>query len=596
MVAPGEINPTDEQLPRNTPKELTLEVLAIMLAAKEGFQDDSATYEADLHLFGGQSEDQAYVNIAYIQELGRYHELRHSTSYPTDSVFRPETMDMQKRSLAVGRTLLSFSNQVAKELASTEIYDLSRANTTDKLLLQNRDPFEVMLQWNAVADLIINQAADILATTAKRFKDYLPPPESAIVETEMQEAPKLQNTTRTIPGLDAIIELIHDPKSTTNRTVLPIIAKNLTELYEDWQETARLNRGVTRKVLGTIAMLGIPEVQNALQRGIKVLEDAQEIRPEAQVQPLQDELAEHLAVIIEASKAFCPTWTSLKAKLKPFANEMLRLSRKEKHPLPIPEDANKRLTGILYVLEQLGSVTANPAESYTKLKMLFIGEYREKQIIDAYVRALAAGNAKPNVGVDTWRPAAEDIVSLDEQWDRIEPIIREHWTPQKGTREDAITAMRKAIDQYYAARLNARRELTRDEISSIVRSQGMSENYQRRAAVLDHFIRLSDSQRHDASKPDAVRWSDTSTQEQSYFCVTFKDSTDREWAMLETLTGEKNTFAIPLDIIAMYGALDEFLDMFDADMQDEFAEYQIAHEDGWTTESHIARITAKVTE
>ena len=124
----------------------------------------------------------------------------------------------------------------------------------------------------------------------------------------------------------------------------------------------------------------------------------------------------------------------------------------------------------------------------------------------------------------------------------------------------------------------------------------VAENIRNSASVITHFVELADSQQSFQASmvSDTLLYSLEMPWDERYYCVVFKDTRGKEWALFETLGDKEASFVIPTSIINEYGTIREFVEVFDDDMQHEFEPYAVLHGTDWTAASHIARIEEKM--
>jgi hypothetical protein len=583
---PGEVNLTDSHAALPPDESLPDRVVSIARHAETAFEDELEAYAADLHLFGtysGGIDETVQVMKTQIE----YAKKCRDSPYPEISLLRLDSLEAQDQHLSIGQALLSLSHHTAREVMPTDAYTQKGGIITGQLLAQNRDPATEILRWNTAARTILKCSAQTLATSATQLSMYLDPIErQAVTQNAMAKAQTHLSYREGPPGLGDIVERIHDPSSSASRLIPTEFSIPIIRLYEKWLSAARSSEGAYEKAVSIFLLQNTLEIQafhNPKATERKTLSDTDLLRR-------REELAALIDTPIDASKLYNPSWNSLKASLKPFANELLRQSRKEKDPLPIPEDANKRITGRLRVLEQLGNA-ADPTKSFEKLKSVVIEEYPLTRKIEAYTRMLAAANVESDLS--KWHPVTDDIALIEQQWDRIKPIIEKSWSPSQGTPSDTIAAIERSVAQFTAAQQETKNQLVKEEVKGAMDHPLSDGDSRRRAAVVNHFMALGDSQLPTKNNTDlgTIFWTDSSRG--NYFCVTFNDALDKGWALLEAFTNDE-TFVIPVDTIHEYGSVAEFVELFDEEMQHEFGQYRLSHEPDWTAESHIARVTARV--
>lgn len=587
-ISGGETFPSDGTTPLVA--DLSQRALSVSRLAREQYDAEIEQYGADLHFFGKQDDAETHANTVDLREQSQHAHLITSSLYSNVSALMPETLARECRCLAIGRTILSFSHQTIKELLPGMT---TTTNFVDWLRGAGCDPLESVLRWNAAACTILRYSADILQITSLQLSNYLDPSSAALVREDVTEKRSVELTIAdTPPGIDMLVELLEDPQ-THYPEIPPQLVERIIETYAAWRATARSCLGATDKTIKLIDIYKLAETKTAQKP--KPHQPEILLGPEA-IQDYQKNLAATIADHNEASQPYHPTWSQIKADLKPFSNELLRQIRKEKHPLQFPENANKRITGLLRVLERFGAPNADAAAVSKDMQALFVREHEAQIDVTVYTEILRQADIKADLS--KWHPVTEDIEAIHKQWASIEPILQKSWVPEQGTKEEAIAAIANAIACYYKSKLIFERNLVKQQIEFGADDSNMDPNFQKRASVMRHFIRRADEQRQPADDEQCgtPTWPQSSETSDFYYCVTFRDAKNQQWALLEMLTGTEASFVIPMQEIAACGTLDEFVEVFDQTMQHHFQSYQVTHTTDETADDHIARILARTTE
>ncbi len=329
---------------------------------------------------------------------------------------------------------------------------------------------------------------------------------------------------------------------------------------------------------------------------------------------------------------FRPSWNQVQNQrtgIKTFSNKLLRFGSQQKDAPP-----GKRLTRMLHGLEQLGGQTDDPTELLEKFKAHFTVE----GLIADRINMAQDVFARAGMGIDTsdWDPISGDLDFLAAHWKgSIKAIAQEHWVQKTGTRADALAAISYALTQYTSAKkellhpehrlaaiaralgvvalpaearpqtnaAHPNRELkrlaTQKRFKEIREDRSVPEDMRERAAVIEHYLDLAESQRtpdDDDEFGDLFLTKRSEQHSRRYFGIRFRDEQQKEWAILESLTLEAATFVIPMDLVRSLGSLEEFISSYGKTAQRELGSVYAVHKTDWTAETHIERITAKLAQ
>jgi hypothetical protein len=484
---------------------------------------------------------------------------------------------------------------------------------------------EDLLRTSALALILTQQSGEILdslsitilGTMAKQTKTG----EKPIIDFDNNIRESEGTTDRRIVT-EATIAALRDPQNTFHdsvRTVAPALIKT----YRDWLETRELV-----KLHGTA---NVRQVANSLAATAEANMNKSPESIEELIAGVQAEINRLLTLHSDQVREFRPSWNQLqKVGLRPFSTDLLRLGRTETNPLPIAESQDaKRITGVLHVLERLGKTDAETLQH--KFARIIGSEHTVGHSIQNGRTAIemAGGDAD----ITAWQPLGADLDFATTHWNAVRPVIDEHWAPRDGsTRPQAVEAISRALNAYKAAKrefehperrlesiarpLGAvalppeakpqlqtsagelRRQTARNALRAVASNEQFSTNVRQRTEILDHFMATAAKQVRpgDAESFGQLYISEPVPHGTRYFCVTFRAPDNSEWVLLESLTPDVATFAIPQRLVAQFGTLLEFVKTFGKREQQQLGSQQVIHVHEWTTQSHIARIMQKITD
>jgi|GEM_PF-2991821 len=267
-------------------------------------------------------------------------------------------------------------------------------------------PRDLPFKWNNIGFQILSQSSVVLDTASLRLLlSFQTGPEIHIPEVPQRDKTHLATT-------DLAIATLHDPRNRVHlESLAPEMVATHADTYGKWrQASAMLPDGVP-----TITARNMAKVSEARKR-----EKAE------QVAALDTELTHLITAHDEQPGVFHPKWTMLdkRAGLRPFCNKLLHESRSETGILAIAttQDA-KRLTGVLYALEQLG---CTPEQFETKMNRLIIDEHATNTVIQQVASELATLGAQPSA---EWHPLENDLRFLQKHWPTVVEIVKSTWKP-----------------------------------------------------------------------------------------------------------------------------------------------------------------------
>lgn len=267
-------------------------------------------------------------------------------------------------------------------------------------------PRDLPFRWNNIGFQILGQSGLVLDTTSLRLLlSFQAGPEIHIPEVPQGDKTHLATT-------DLAIATLHDPR---NRVHLESLSPELIATHADTYSKWRQASSMLPDALPDITAKIIAKVSDARKR-----EEAE------QVAVLDAELTQLVTTHDERPGIFHPKWTMLdkRAGLRPFYNKLLHESRSETGTLAIAttHDA-KRLTGVLYALENLGST---PEQFETHMNRLIIDEHATNTVIKQITSELATRGAQPAA---EWHPLEDDLRFLQKHWPTIIEIVKSQWKP-----------------------------------------------------------------------------------------------------------------------------------------------------------------------
>lgn len=622
----------------------------IQLRAMGNYDADLPGYVDDLALFDSESEEAQTEQLTTLQEQRALYTFikEHEAEVAQQSeLLEPEARTERHQCIDISRKFAALSYKIAQEIIDGQGRVVPDDGLVALLASQARDGFEAMLRWGYVANNVLMQERTILYAMARQIKQYLSPQQRQEIETDIRDNPV--DYADYIPGVRTIEGFIRSSRHDMRR-IPREIRTDFPAIYKEWQNAIRLrlNEKVHEALNVIAARISYTEIlQNPhkyttelqalaeadAQASTAAVEDQEKARKTAEeARALQQELAAIIEAYSKKSAVFRPSWNQVQKAapgIKTFSNELLRFGQQQRDAPPA-----KRLTRVLHALEQLGSKTDDP----TQLSEKFNAHLTVEQLITEKITIAQEALAQAGMQADTsdWEPISADLDYLALHWKHnITEVAGEHWVPKTGSRTDALAAISYALTQYNKAKkeilhpehrlaaiarslgvvalpaearpqtksmqlnLEAKRAVTKKRFKEIREDMSVPEDMRERAAVIEHFLDLAESQR---TPEDDIEFGDlflTKSSEQHkrrYFGVHFRDEQQKEWVLLESLTPEAATFVIPMDLVRSLGSFEDFIANFGKSAQRELGSVYAQHKTGWTASSHIARITAKMAQ
>lgn len=281
-------------------------------------------------------------------------------------------------------------------------------------------------KWNNVGFQLLSQSGVVLTTASLcLLRSFQYGENIHMVNREVDSIAELAS-------VEITLATIYDPRNRVHREGLPAPTLTMFEqTYGEWQTAVKTFPD------------GVPAITD---HDIAVVSQAHNREIGERAETLGVELAQLVPTHRAQTETFRPSWSMLekKAGLRPFYNKLLHVSRSETGALAIPSQQDaKRITGMLYVLERLGS---KPEQLAAKMSKPLADEKATDTSIRRVKAELTALGMNPTA---TWYPLQDDLQFIKQNWSVLQGIVRDAWKPsvqQHATAAAALTAMSRALD------------------------------------------------------------------------------------------------------------------------------------------------------
>jgi len=149
--------------------------------ALNNYEADLAGYIGDLSYYGDQTEETQSKRLAALQwQRTCFDFVRESevAAVQQTDLLEPEKRESHRDCIELSRMFIGLVHQTARELTPGSPESTRAGGLTAMLRLDGRDPFEMMLRWNVVANVILVQARKIMQTMTLQMRSYLSPQEN----------------------------------------------------------------------------------------------------------------------------------------------------------------------------------------------------------------------------------------------------------------------------------------------------------------------------------------------------------------------------------------------------------------------------------
>ncbi|HKR81853.1 MAG TPA: hypothetical protein VJR27_02540 [Candidatus Saccharimonadales bacterium] len=342
----------------------------------------------------------------------------------------PETFEMLEKVIGGAGALVSLANQLddeerARQDAGEEQKPSVQTPIGDYVRAQGTAPIEATIRWSAVSNGILIETGSVLDFVSLTVGEALSPVARDILYQEVSSGGDARHE---LIVTRAITQILGHPDVHIRGKLPGDTTLRLARTYAQWREaTSLVRRALTPPETPELID---PSIGKQIVAGV-----------------LHEKLQEKVTRSTDETHIFRPSWSQLqKAGLRQFTTELLRPDKPEADTIPIANPAEaKRLTGVLYVLGQLGQ--GEPVAMRQAFDKLITSEQQTKDSMEVARRIL---QASPTT-MPEWQPVMKDLDLLLAHWGAVQAAIGKHWPANKDVFK-SVAAVSRALHAYHERR------------------------------------------------------------------------------------------------------------------------------------------------